>query len=187
MPPARFTIELLPRLERQQLVHCDFSFDVEAVAVPPFDGDDIAAVVPVAPYRKDYGDADELAPDADGALFVARPTVSTAADTTSPLLGYVLVSRDWTGFALIDDLAVDRSQRGLGIGQALMDAARDWARAAGLAGLRLETQSTNVAACRFYARLGMRLGGADRLLYAGFPDLAHETALFWYLRFGDKA
>lgn len=182
MPTAPFLITTLPRLDASALAHCDFSFDVHAVAVPPFDGDAIGATMAVPPYRKDYGSGHDLEPEPDGVLLVAHaPTTSR----TSPeaVLGYVLVSHDWTGFALIDDLAVHRASRGCGIGRALLDAARDWARAAGLAGLRLETQSTNLPACRFYARQGLRLGGADRLLYAAIPGLAHETALFWYQLF----
>lgn len=177
-----YTIDALPHLAASQLVHCDFSFDVTAVALPPFDGDNIGTVGAVMPYRKDYGAGEDLEPEADGVLLVAR-TRNSAPDGTAPVLGYLLASRDWTGLALVDDVAVDRTSRGLGVGRALMDAACSWARAAGLAGIRLETQSTNLPACRFYARYGFRLGGADRLLYACFPAVAHETALFWYLLF----
>lgn len=180
MNPPPFSIEALPRLDRGELAHCDFSFDVTAVALPPFAGDDIGGVMPISPYRKDYGGDHDLAPDTGDLLLVARAGSGHAGGA---VLGYLLASRDWTGFALIDDVAVDRASRGLGVGRALMDGACRWARTAGLPGLRLETQSTNVPACRFYARHGFRLGGADRLLYAGFPALAHETALFWYLLF----
>jgi streptothricin acetyltransferase len=182
MPPPLYAIATPPRLDASALAHCDFSFDVTAVGVPPFSGDDIAATVAVAPYRKDYGSGHDLVPEPDGVLLVAHSPAAADGSGTG-VLGYVLVSRDWTGFALIDDLAVDRASRGLGIGRALLFGARDWARAAGLAGLRLETQSTNLPACRFYARQGLRLGGADRLLYAALPGLAHETALFWYQLF----
>ncbi|WP_181259105.1 GNAT family N-acetyltransferase [Pseudoduganella armeniaca] len=184
MPPP-YVIASLPRLDANALAYCDFSFDVTAVAVPPFSGNDIAATVAVAPYRKDYGGGDDLVPEPDGVLLVAHSPAAVDGGSTT-VLGYVLLSRDWTGLALVDDIAVDRASRGLGIGRALLDGARDWARAAGLAGLRLETQSTNVPACRFYARQGLQLGGADRLLYAALPGLAHETALFWYQLFAPR-
>lgn len=182
MPTPPCLITTRPRLAAGALAHCDFSFDVAAVAVPPFDGDDIGATVAVPPYRKDYGSGHDLEPEPDGVLLVAHAS-STPDTSPEAVLGYVLASRDWTGFALVDDLAVHRASRGCGIGRALFDAARDWARGAGLAGLRLETQSTNLPACRFYARQGLRLGGADRLLYAALPGLGHETALFWYQLF----
>ena len=63
---------------------------------------------------------------------------------------------------------------------ALLDFAKAWARQSGLAGVRLETQSTNVPACRLYQRHGFVLGGADRLVYRADPALAHEVALYWY-------
>lgn len=59
----------LPRLAQK-----DFSFEVTAELVEPFDGGRAAPVE--QPYRKDYGfDADELAEYVsrpDGALFVAQ-------------------------------------------------------------------------------------------------------------------
>lgn len=166
-------------LRRAALAACDFSFDVTAVATPPFDADGIGQIVPVAPYRKSYGEHHEdLVPEEDGALF--------AAHARGALCGYLAVTRDWTGFALVDDVAVARTCRGTGLGRRLMDAARAWATAAGRAGLRLETQSTNVPACRFYRRYGFRLGGHDRMLYAAVPGLAHEVALFWYLPFSGE-
>lgn len=57
-----------------------------------------------------------------------------------------------------------------------------WAEAVGLNTIRLETQSNNVAACRFYQRFGFVLGGYDRYLYCRMdPDVSADVALFWYL------
>lgn len=171
-----YHITPVARLGSEALAACDFSFDVTAVATPPFDTEGIGPAVPVAPYRKSYGEhPEDLVPEEDGALF--------AAYARGGLCGYLAVVREWNGFALVADVAVARTCRGTGVGRRLMDAARAWATAAGLAGLRLETQSTNVPACRFYRRYGFRLGGHDRMLYAAMPGLAHEVALFWYLVF----
>ncbi|MFB9289707.1 GNAT family N-acetyltransferase [Pseudoduganella plicata] len=173
-----YRILTVARLEHAALAAGDFSFDVTAVAAPPFGADDIDTIVPVTRYRKSYGEhVEDLVPQEDGALF--------AACANDALCGYLAVTRDWNGFALVDDVAVARRSRGAGLGRALMDAAREWAMSAGLAGLRLETQSTNVPACRFYRRYGFRLAGHDRMLYAAVPGLAHEVALFWYLVFAD--
>lgn len=177
--PSDYRVLPVARLARAALAACDFSFDVTAVAMPPFGAEDIDAVVPVTCYRKSYGEhGDDLVPEDDGALF--------AAYANGVLCGYLAVTRDWNGFALVDDIAVARGSRGAGLGRRLLDAAQEWALAAGLAGLRLETQSTNVPACRFYRRYGFRLGGIDRMLYAAVPGLAHEVALFWYLVFADR-
>jgi streptothricin acetyltransferase len=45
----------------------------------------------------------------------------------------------------------------------------------------VETQNTNVPACRFYARQGCVSGGINRFGYAGCPAAAPEAMLLWYL------
>jgi ribosomal protein S18 acetylase RimI-like enzyme len=57
----------------------------------------------------------------------------------------------------------------------------DWAKTKLLAGIMLETQNNNVAACRFYERCGFKLGGFDRYLYKGISKNTEEIALYWYL------
>ena len=47
--------------------------------------------------------------------------------------------------------------------------------------LKAETQNVNVAACRFYAAMGCRLGAIHRFAYAGQPHVAGEVMLLWYL------
>lgn len=160
-----------------QLARCDFSFEVTAELEEPFD--DMRSVPVKPPYLKNYGfDADELVEhmnNSAGALFVAR------ADNC--LVGYLAVSQSWNEYAVIDDIAVDVPYRGSGVSRLLMDAAVDWARNVPSAGVRLETQSVNLAACRFYRRYGFQLGGYDRYLYRGLHPGSREVALFWYLSF----
>ncbi|MCT7667036.1 GNAT family N-acetyltransferase [Shinella kummerowiae] len=155
---------------------CDFSFLVTREAMPPFEGDWLAHVRPVEPYPKNYGfDPAELAPHMatdDKALFVA-------IGDEAPV-GYIALSRDWNDLAAIDDLAVDMEWRGTGAAQRLMQQAVTWAKEKDLPGIRLETQTNNVAACRFYMRQGFTLGGYDRYLYKGLSPGTRETALFFY-------
>jgi ribosomal protein S18 acetylase RimI-like enzyme len=96
--------------------------------------------------------------------------------------GVLIVEPHWTGFADICDLAVQTSDRGRGVGTALVASCKEWALLRGLNGVRAETQNTNVRACNLYSRSGFALAGVDAMLYAGQPELAHETALFWYWR-----
>lgn len=60
--------------------------------------------------------------------------------------------------------------RGHGVGAALFSAAEKWALARGAAWLKVETQSVNVPACRFYARQGCVLGAVHRFAYPALPD-----------------
>lgn len=132
-------------------------------------------VVSVTPYQKSYGRADLSGyPDApDKAVFLAYLGGLVA--------GRVVLSEGWNRYAWIDDLAVDARCRRAGVGRSLMDRAVAWAVERGLPGLRAETQTNNVPACRFYQACGFRLGGFDRDLYRGLDQCSTEVAIFWYL------
>ena len=54
--------------------------------------------------------------------------------------------------AWVEDLAVDPQQRSLGIGKALLDAAKDWAREHGASHLELDSAEVRTDAHRFYER-----------------------------------
>lgn len=166
------TAELLRELEG-----LDYSFQIEEEAVPPFDGADIARTVTRKPYLKAYGfDASSLADHLrkpDRAVFVAVSGERPA--------GFIAVEKSWNNLAAIADFAVDRRVRRRQVGRLLMDAAVAWVRDQRMRGIRLETQSNNLPACRFYASYGFRLGGFDRLLYVAIEGVETETALFWYL------
>jgi GNAT superfamily N-acetyltransferase len=86
--------------------------------------------------------------------------------------------RSHEDMAALWDIRVDPAYRRRGVGSALFDAAASWARIKGCRLLKVETQNINVAACRFYASKGARLGGLDRFAYEELPD---EVELDWYL------
>lgn len=173
------TVEPADKRFVNEFAGCDFSFDVTIEALPPFTGPGLGAVAPVEAYTKTYEPDPEDLMDAseepDAVLFVAR------AD--GRLAGYIALSKAWNGFAEVDDIAVDRTARRAGVAKALMDRAVSWAKKNGLPGIRLETQSNNVAACRFYERYGFELAGYDRHLYSALKPGTREIALYWYLRF----
>jgi GNAT superfamily N-acetyltransferase len=54
--------------------------------------------------------------------------------------------------AWVEDLAVDPEHRSQGLGKALLDAAKDWARARGATHLELDSAETRADAHRFYER-----------------------------------
>ncbi|HWV11555.1 MAG TPA: GNAT family N-acetyltransferase [Pseudomonas sp.] len=170
-------IEHASQLSPDAIAHCDFSFEVTAELVAPYEALQARAV---APYRKAYEfDAEQFARvGADQVLLVARDA--------GRVCGYLLASEDWNRYGLVDDFAVDRGFRGTGLATQLMDHAIAWAKTRGLPGLRLETQSNNVPACRFYRRQGFELGGFDRYIYSALEQPRNEVALFWYLRFGSS-
>jgi len=83
--------------------------------------------------------------------------------------------------AVLWDIRVDPDHRRSGIGSQLFDDAAAWARGRGYGQLGIETDSSNVAACRFYARQGCELGAIHRFGYSGVPAVADYAMLLWYL------
>lgn len=95
-------------------------------------------------------------------------------------IGSIRVCKRWNGNAFIDDLKVDRAHRHKGVGKLLMDAAVQWSKEKGLNGLSLETQDSNLLACRFYLKYGFKLGGIDTKVYT-HPLYKQDVALYFYL------
>jgi ribosomal protein S18 acetylase RimI-like enzyme len=83
--------------------------------------------------------------------------------------------------ATLFDIRIHPDFRRRGMGSGLLRSAADWAKGHGCALLKIETQNTNVPACRFYAAQGCRLGAIDQHVYAACPSCAHEVRLLWYL------
>ncbi|QND51071.1 GNAT family N-acetyltransferase [Phyllobacterium sp. 628] len=164
-------------IERARTI--DSSFQVESrLVLSAADGVIVYQAIPVEPYIKRYDEEDELADyigASDKAAFLALIDQTPA--------GLLQLSENWNNYALIDNIAVDSQFRRTGMGRILIDQAIQWARSRGLAGVMLETQDNNVAACTFYRRCGFTLRGFDTGLYAAIPMTRPETALFWYLTF----
>lgn len=80
------------------------------------------------------------------------------------------------GYALLWDLRVTPAARGQGIGRALLRAAETEAAEAEAAGIVVETQSINVAACELYARAGYAITKVDANAYHELPT---EVQVMW--------
>lgn len=79
--------------------------------------------------------------------------------------------------AVLWDIRVCPEFRGRGVGSELFRAAELWASNRGCREVKIETQNTNVAACRFYERQGCELRAVNRCAYKGVP---WEVQLLWY-------
>jgi ribosomal protein S18 acetylase RimI-like enzyme len=101
------------------------------------------------------------------------------------LAGQVILRKNWNHYAYLEDIAVDAGFRRLGVGRALLQHTVAWAKARQLAGIMLETQNNNAAACRLYESCGFKLAGFDRYLYKGLDPNTDEIALYWYLLFDE--
>ncbi|NOT88598.1 MAG: GNAT family N-acetyltransferase [Lysobacter sp.] len=84
------------------------------------------------------------------------------AEVDGALVGYASYTWNyaiWLGSAYmnIDDVYVSASHRGLGIGEALMHRLQQVCAARGLHRMKWEVEPDNIAAIRFYERLGARM------------------------------
>ena len=76
------------------------------------------------------------------------------------------------------DIRVRPEYQGRGVGRALFQRAETCAKKRGCTQLKIETQNINVPACRFYARMGAKLGQVH--LYAYHTEGLDEVQLTWY-------
>lgn len=173
------TIEAYDQHNHHDLNRCDASFTVDSkLVLHVADGVPTYTVVSVPPYTKHYplpAEQSTFLAQRDKGIFFAR--------WQGELAGQIILFKNWNGYAYIDDIAVSPAFRRRGIGHRLIDQAVTWAKQRGLPGIMLETQNTNVTACRFYARCGFVLGGYDRFLYQGLMPETEEMALYWYMIF----
>ena len=173
-------IDRLTADNQASLNRCDNSFTVDSeLCVAADDGRISYTVRSVAPHVKRYGpedyDARAYTDKADHAAWLATVDGQPA--------GQILVHENWNRYAIIWGIAVDPPFRRRGVGRRLIEQAIAWARERGLPGVMLETQNSNVAACRLYESCGFFLGGFDGYLYRGVMPGTREIALVWYLVF----
>ena len=110
--------------------------------------------------------------------------ISPAAPKTESLIGGALIAWKTDGLDMLErrtdlavlwDIRVHPLFRGQGLGRALFDSAKRWAKEHGCHELRVETQDTNVDACMFYRRMGCRLHSIKENAYEGLD----EAKIIW--------
>ena len=90
-----------------------------------------------------------------------------------------LEARAWNHTGWLWTLYVDLAFRGRGIGRRLLARAARWCYEQGLRAIIIETQTNNINACRFYARMGCFLTGINDTYYSNSDLEQGEVALFW--------
>ena len=105
--------------------------------------------------------------------------VAFGAFERGTLIGYVEGSLEsWNNRFRISNICVfDDSERGHGVGAALMDAIQQAAEATGARMIVLETQSCNEAAIGFYRKNGFRVIGFDLYAYSNTDPERHEVRI----------
>jgi ribosomal protein S18 acetylase RimI-like enzyme len=100
-------------------------------------------------------------------------------EATGQLVGLLEVEiQAWNNTALLWNLMIDLAYRGQGLGRRLWHRAVEFAHQSEVRAIMIETQNTNIHACKFYARMGCQLIGINELFYTN-DGLNTEVALFW--------
>ncbi len=138
-------------------------------------------VVEIPSYEKSYNEDEDAV---DYQEYIDHPDKTMyLAFMEEQVVGQIILSRNWNNYAYIEDIKVDKDCRRYGIGRKLIEHAKHWAIAHDMRGIMLETQNTNVKACRFYESCGFKIGGFDCNLYKGINKNSKEIAIFWYFMF----
>ena len=142
------------------------------------------------PYVKDYDASEEGGPERWAGKFdLANWGIFIGYEDSSPIC-CATVAYDTPGvhmlagrrdLAVLWDIRVAPRMRRSGTGTRIFTHALEWARGLGAGQMKIETQNTNVPACRFYQARGCRLGEINMHAYAHDPRVAHEVMLMWYL------
>jgi ribosomal protein S18 acetylase RimI-like enzyme len=135
------------------------------------------------PFRsRDYGLSRQQREEVGARLREGDGLYLVAQDRhTSKLVALLDVEREhWRDTATIWNILVDRAYRCQGLGRELMSRAIAWACERGLRAIMLETQTNNLAACRFYQAIGFKLCGLDDHFYSNDDIGVKEVAIFWW-------
>ncbi len=136
------------------------------------------------PYVKNY-DHEETPQDWMKKFDVSNWRLFFAQDSDE-VLGGAAVAWDTDGVYMLDDrkdmtvlwdIRIKPEHRGNGLGSKLLSEAENWAVEKECRLMKIETQNTNVNACKFYRKMGYHLGGVHEYAYAGFPE---EIMFLWY-------
>ena len=137
------------------------------------------------PYIKDYDAMEGNSPSSWPTRWDLSSWAMLAAHSGRTRTGGAVVALDTVGVDMLEgrkdlavlwDIRVHPEYRRKGVGRALFAAVEALARSRGCREFKVETQSTNVGACRFYARQGCSLAALNRFAYQDCPE---ETQLIW--------
>jgi len=103
----------------------------------------------------------------------------------SEVVGGAIIAHDTEGVNMLEgksdlavlwDLRVCKEFRSQGVGTILFKACLDWATEHNCTRMKIETQNTNVKACKFYAKQGAKLINVNKNIYEDNPN---EVQLIW--------
>ena len=162
----------------KDLHQIDEEFDIDSKLILQLDNNKLTYTTISIPHRKKRYAPDDF----DYSTYPDNPEKTAfLAYVGGQVAGQLILHKHWSRFAWVEGIGIDRRFRRMGIGRALMSRGLQWAKDNNLPGIMLETQDTNVGACRFYESCGFKLKGFDTGLYGASVSYSDEIALFWYI------
>ncbi len=140
------------------------------------------------PYIKDYDSIPDNHPMDWAKEFDMQNWGLLFAHEDDKIIGSALIAYNTNGVNMLEgsselavlwDLRVAPKHRGKGVGRALFDAAKAWAKAKGCKELKIETQNNNVGALKFYFKQGAELRKVVTNAYDAVPG---EDMLLFYVK-----
>ena len=94
-------------------------------------------------------------------------------------IGLAIFRDDWCKYMYLYDFKVCGAYRGQGAAYALIEKAKEMAKARGYNGIYTQGQDNNLRACRFYLKAGFHIGGLDTNVYKGTSQEGKSDILFY--------
>lgn len=145
--------------------------------------------ISVEPYTRDLSHY-EIASEYTEQFDISNWAIFMAFDGDRPVGGITTVSRtenvdmldNREDLCVLWDIRVDDSYKGMGIGTTLFKMAVDWSKGNGLKQMKIECQTNNVSACKFYVKQGAILRVFNEYACINDPDAReYEMQVIWYL------
>jgi GNAT superfamily N-acetyltransferase len=143
--------------------------------------------VRIGAYEKNYDAIESITSLADRFDTTNWGMLSALSGAAGQLVGGAIIAWKTPGvdmlegredLAILWDIRVAPVLRNKGVGKALFEGAKAWAKQRGCVELRVETQDINVGACRFYTAMGCHLHSIEAGAYLGLD----EAKILWTTR-----
>lgn len=111
---------------------------------------------------------------------IAEADFAVVVEIEKAIAGFATVKYEaWNNRAVLSGIFVALEFRGKNIGQSLVEAAINYAKAKRARCLFVETQNVNYPAIQFYLKMNFEFCGFDRALYKPFEVSPDETAFYF--------
>ena len=106
-------------------------------------------------------------------------TVFLGAYDGDACVGLAILQDYFLKYMYLYDFKVLREHRHRGVGQALLEKAKEVALSRGYRGIYTVGQDNNLGACNFYIKAGFQIGGFDNRVYSGTSQEGKADIIFY--------